>query len=342
MPPKPPEMHATTPDGVLVIPGVELAEARRLNRVLRYSPRFRATGGFAKFMIQASMRAGQMVTPLGVRGVVARDRRVTWNGENLALRILTMTGAPPRGVYVDFHGGGWSIGNAAMDDKINALIARDCGLAVVSVDYGLMPEVKLPRILAQCYAAADWAFANAQSEFGVEAMIVGGESAGGHLAACTVLNLRATRPDFTRLKGAVLIYGVYDLASTPSVRSAARDALVLHGPSMRRGLGLLAPDRDEAGLRDPSISPLYADLSGLPPAIMAVGALDPLIDDSRMLAERWNRANSNATLVVAPEAPHAFNRFPTRLAARANAMVRDWINARLAGQSGAASSVAAE
>jgi acetyl esterase/lipase len=324
------------------IPADELVEARRLNNALRFSPRFRATGGLAKFMIQSSMRAGQMVRPHGVSGVVTRDRQVVWKGETLKLRILTTPGAPARGVYVDYHGGGWSIGNAAMDDPINARIARDCGLAVVSVDYGLMPETKLPRILAQCYAAADWAFANAQSEFGADAMIIGGESAGGHLAACTVLNIKATRPDFARLKGAVLIYGVYDLSSTPSVRNAARDALVLHGPSMRRGLGLLAPDRDEAGLRAPDVSPLYADLAGLPPAIMVVGTLDPLIDDSRLLSARWQEANGNATLLVAPDAPHAFNRFPTRLASRTNGMVRDWIKVRLAAEAAGSGRVAAE
>jgi acetyl esterase/lipase len=335
-----------TPDvmmpGMMDVPAEELAEARRLNRALRFSPRFRAAGGLAKLMIQASMRAGQMVTPHGVAGVVARNRRVVWNGEALNLRILSNPNAPVKGVYVDYHGGGWSIGNAAMDDPINARLAKDCGLAVVSVDYGLMPEVRLPRILAQCYAAADWAFANAGAEFGAEEMIVGGESAGGHLAACTVLNLKATRPDFARLKGAVLIYGVYDLSSSPSVRNAARDALVLHGPSMRRGLGLLAPDRDEAGLRDPLISPLYADLSGLPPAIMVVGALDPLIDDSTLLHERWQRESGNAELLLAPDAPHAFNRFPTRLAARTNGMIRDWINARLAGQAAPTGRIAAE
>jgi acetyl esterase/lipase len=137
------------------VPARELAEARRLNRALRFSPRFRATGGLAKFMIQSSMRAGQLVKPHGVAGVVARDRQVIWNGETLRLRILTAPNVPTRGVYIDYHGGGWSIGNAAMDDPVNARIAKDCGLAVVSVDYGLMPEVKLPRILAQCYAAAD-------------------------------------------------------------------------------------------------------------------------------------------------------------------------------------------
>ncbi|MEP7209983.1 MAG: alpha/beta hydrolase fold domain-containing protein [Alphaproteobacteria bacterium] len=340
MPPKP--QPDVSPTGLIDVPAEELAQARRLNRALRFSPRFRATGGLAKFMIQASMRAGQAVTPLGVTGVIARNRRLVWNGETLNLRILTTPGVPAKGVYIDYHGGGWSIGNAAMDDPINARIARDCGLAVVSVDYGLMPEVRLPQILAQCAAAADWAFSNAKAEFGADAMIVGGESAGGHLAACTVLNLKAMRPDFARLKGAVLIYGVYDLSSTPSVRNATRDALVLHGPSMQRGLGLLAPDRDEAGLRDPSISPLYADLAGLPPAIMVAGTLDPLIDDSTMLAKHWQDANGNAKLLIAPAAPHAFNRFPTRLAARTNGMVRDWINARVAGEAMGAGRVAAE
>lgn len=330
------------PERALEASGSDLEEARRLNRALRFSPRFRATGGLAKFLIQTSIRLGQTVSPHGVAGVVTQDRRVTWRGQTFGLRILTVPGVPARGVFLDYHGGGWSIGNAAMDDRINARIAKDCGLAVVSVDYGLMPEVKLPAILAQCAAAADWTFTHAEQEFSADAVVIGGDSAGGHLAACTVLALRAGRPDFARLRGAVLFYGVYDLASSPSVRDAARDALVLHGPSMRRGLAQLAPDRDEAGLRDPAISPLYADLAGLPPALLLCGVLDPLIDDTTRMAERWQRANGNAELIIAPEAPHAFNRFPTRIAARANALVREWITARMADAASPTERIAAE
>ena len=339
MPPRSPE-PPTPPDPALEFSAAELSEARRFNRRLLYMPRFRAPNRLSKLAIQSLMRAAQTLTPLAVSGVSIASRRVVWKGQALNLRIIT-AGGPARGVYLDYHGGGWSIGNAAMDDPVNARIAKDCNLVVVSVDYPLMPEAKLPGIMANCAAAADWAFEHAETEFGAGDLFIGGESAGGHLAACTVLAMKRSRPDFARLKGVVLFYGVYDLSSSPSVRQAPRDALVLHGPSMRGGLGKLAPGRDEAGLRDPEISPLYADLSGLTPALLLCGDIDPLIDDTRLMAARWSEANGNAAAIIAPEAPHAFNRFFTTLAARANARVRGWINARLA-DAGAAGKVAAE
>jgi acetyl esterase/lipase len=188
--------------------------------------------------------------------------------------------------------------------------------------------VDLVTMIDECVAAADWVFENAHTEFGVEDVVIGGESAGAHLAACTLLRLRETRTDFARLKAAVLIYGPFDLSATPSARAAGRETLVLHGPSLHEGLSRLAPG-EEGVRRDPAISPLYADLKGLPPAIFVVGTLDPLLDDSKLMAARWNEQNGNAELVVAPDAPHAFNRFPTRMAARTNAHIRDWVKTQL-------------
>jgi acetyl esterase/lipase len=310
-----------------MFPEDELSQARRFNRTLRLAPRFRAPGLLVQFMIQSSMRMGQAMVSGLAPGVRASTRRIDWKGCALNLRILRAEG-PLRGVYIDYHGGGWSIGNAAMDDPVNSLIAKELQLAVVSVDYTLLPAASLATMIDECVAAADWVFAHGHTEFGAEEVVIGGESAGAHLAACALLRLKTERADFARLKGAVLIYGPFDLSGTASARSAAADALVLHGPSLQGGLSKLAPGPDEVR-RDPAISPLYADLAGLPPAIFVVGMLDPLIDDSRMMAARWNEQSGNAELLVAPDAPHAFNRLPTRMAARTNAHLRDWVEARL-------------
>jgi len=307
----------------------ELDEARRMNRGLMYMPRFRAPSLLSRMMIQTMLRTSQALAPLGVRGVSPSMRRIDWKGQSIGLRILKANG-PARGVYLDFHGGGWVIGNAAMDDRVNARIAKDCGLVVVSVDYAMLPDIQLPEMIEQCAAAGDWLFEHGEAEFGVSDIFIGGESAGAHLAACTLLRLRDTRSDFHRLKGAVLFYGPYDLSCTPSVRSAQRDTLVLHGPAMTGGMAGLLPGKSEDERKDPAVSPLYADLHGLPPGLLLCGMLDPLIDDSRMLAERWQAANGNVQLAIVPEAPHAFNRLFTRVATRTNAFVRNWIDARLA------------
>lgn len=307
----------------------ELDEARRMNRRLMYMPRFRAPSPLSRMMIQTMLRTSQAFAPLGVRGVAASMRRIEWKGRTIGLRILKADG-PVRGVYLDYHGGGWVIGNAAMDDRVNARIANDCGLAVVSVDYSMLPEVQLPEMIAQCAAAGDWLFEHGEHEFGASDIFIGGESAGAHLAACTLLRLRDTRDDFHRLKGAVLFYGPYDLSCTPSVRSAPRDTLVLHGPAMTGGIAGLLPGMSDDQRRDPAFSPLYGDLRGLPPGLLLCGTLDPLIDDSRLMAERWQAASGNAQLVIVPEAPHAFNRLFTSVARRTNAFVREWMGARLA------------
>lgn len=312
----------------------EIAEARRINRWLRYSPRFRAPTPLGRAMIQTMLRMSAF-TPHGVRGVSVSTRRIDWKGHSVSLRILKPAG-PVRGVYVDYHGGGWAIGAASMDDRVNARIARDCGVVVVSVDYQTLPDIDLPGMIAQCAAAADWAFEHAEVEFGASDMFVGGESAGAHLAACSILRVK-DRADFARLKGAVLFYGPYDLSCTPSVRVAARDTLVLDGPAMTGGLAKLLPGRSEEDRRAPDVSPLYADLRGLPPALLLCGTIDPLIDDSRLMLERWQTANGNARLMIVPEAPHAFNRLTTRVASRANAFVRAWIG----GQQGASALVRA-
>jgi acetyl esterase/lipase len=313
-------MPASFPD----FTAAELAEARRINRSLAYMPRFRAPTPMGRMMIQSMLRTSQALASHGVRKITISTRQIRWRDHDVTLRILRPSG-PVRGVYIDYHGGGWSIGNAVMDDYVNARIARDCELAVVSVDYAMLPDIEFTAMIDQCAAAAEWIFQHAEAEFDAAHLFIGGESAGAHLAACTLVRMRDVRSDFARVRGAVLFYGPYDLSGTPSVRSAPRETLVLDGPAMTPGIAKLLPGRSEEERRHAAFSPLYADLAGLPPALLLCGTIDPLIDDSRMMAERWD----NAELVIVPEAPHAFNRLPTRLAKRTNAFVRAWVNERL-------------
>jgi len=306
----------------------EMDEVRRMNQRLRWAPRFRAPTPLGRLVIQ-TMLGAQAVVPIGTRGVRLSTRRIAWKGHEVSLRILRPAQGEVRAVYIDYHGGGWAIGNAAMDDQVNAAIVRECNVVVVSVDYTTLPDIAFEAMIAQCAAAADWIFEHAEAEFGARALFIGGESAGAHLATCALLRLRDQRRDFGRLLGAVLFYGPYDLSGTPSVHTAPADTLVLDGPAMTSGIAKLLPDRSEEARRDPAVSPLYADLSRLPPALFLVGTIDPLIDDSRLMCERWKAMSGNARLVIAPEAPHAFNRLPTRAAAITNRWVRGWLERRL-------------
>ncbi|HTK34362.1 MAG TPA: alpha/beta hydrolase [Caulobacteraceae bacterium] len=261
-------------------------------------------------------------------GLDVEDRRVEALGHSVDVRILRPAGAC-RGVYLDIHGGAWVLGNARMDDALNVEIARTCGVAVVSVDYRVMLDQAVMAALDDCEAAVAWVLETMEAEFGADVLLMGGESAGAHLVASTLIRLRARGVDLSRVAGAVMFYGCYDLCGTPSLCAAGADTLVLHGPTLASALEKLMPHLTPEERRDPAISPLYADLRGLPPALFLVGERDPLLDDTELLAARWRDLNRNAEVMVAPEAPHAFNRLPTRMARKTNAYVRGWLFSRL-------------
>lgn len=307
----------------------DIEEARRLNRRLAWMPRFRPRGRAKAFMMQGFVHARQILPPRWPKrlGVSIETRQIACGTRRVGLRILHPP-ERPRGVYLDIHGGGWIVGNARCDDPANALMAAKAGMAVVSVDYHLALDNRLDRSIADCRAAAFWLTENAEALFGAGKIVIGGESAGAHLAALTLLSLRDAG-QAGKIGGAVLFYGVYDLSGSPSLRAAGPETLVLHGPSAFPNLKRLTAGCSEEERRHPDISPLYADLGGLPPALFLVGNIDPLFDDSQEMARRWNVANGNAGLVVVPEAPHAFNRLPTRMANKANAYVRHWVEQNL-------------
>ena len=109
------------------------------------------------------------------------------------------------------------------------------------------------------------------------------------------------------------------------VRRAGRSTLLLDATTVRETLRLLTPEMTDDRRRDPSISPLYADLKGLPPALFIVGGEDMLLEDSREMSARWDAANGNAELLVAPSSPHAFVKFKTSIAEKTEAFVNLWI-----------------
>jgi acetyl esterase/lipase len=279
-------------------------------------------------VIQSLLQLSQF----GAEGRLARDgirvTRRTARSDGLGVPVRILRGAvPARGVVLDFHGGGWAIGNAAMNDQLNARMIAACDVAVVSVDYRLAPAAPLTAIMNDCLAAARWLLEGGLPEYDGLPLYILGESAGGHLAAATLLRLKDWPDLVRRIAGAILYYGVYDLAGTPSVRQAGADTLVLHGPSLLDSLRLLTPGLSDEQRREAPLSPLYGDLSGMPPALMFAGERDPLRDDTLLMAERW-RAVADVECHLLPEAPHGFIRFPTRMAAQVRQRVYAWIRER--------------
>ena len=94
---------------------------------------------------------------------------------------------------------------------------------------------------------------------------------------------------------------------------------------MDETFALVFPKWTTNQLRQPQFSPLYADLKNLPPALFTIGTADPLIDDTYFMEARWRLAGNKTFLAVYPECSHAFNFFPTRMAAVANGRMYKWI-----------------
>ncbi|WP_053132579.1 alpha/beta hydrolase [Pseudomonas sp. MIACH] len=295
----------------------ELAQMRRFNQKLAWLPRFKIRNRITPRLIQALLRVSQTLK----RATPAESRVV----DNVPVRILRPSGKP-KGVVLDIHGGGWVIGNAQMDDDLNLGMLQACDVAVVSVDYRLAVDTPVEGLMADCLAAARWLLS--ADEFAGLPVIVVGESAGGHLAAATLLSLKQWPELLKRISGAVLYYGVYDLTGTPSVRAAGPETLLLDGPGMVEALRMLTPGLSDDERRHPTLSPLYGDFEGLPPALMFVGELDPLKDDTLLIAERWPRAEVH----LLPESAHGFIHFPVAMADGVLAYSRKWITKHVEGE----------
>ncbi|MCE2526163.1 MAG: alpha/beta hydrolase [Actinomycetia bacterium] len=230
----------------------------------------------------------------------------TVDGPSRPLRFRVMPPAgPPRGVFFHIHGGGWVLGGAHHHDPMLQRLADATGLTVVSTYYRLAPENPYPAGPDDCEAAALWLHRNARQAFGAQLVAIGGESAGAHLAAVTCIRLR-DRHGLNPFRAALLTYGAYDLRGTPSVREAGEETLILTTTVIRWFTEQFARKHD---LNDPDISPIFAGLEGLPPALFTVGTIDPLYDDSLFMFIRWRKAGNHAELAIWPEAIHAFDYF---------------------------------
>jgi acetyl esterase/lipase len=267
-------------------------------------------------------RQGRGPFPAPVKSPRARTIAITGrDGNEILLRVIAPDA--PRGVYLHIHGGGWVLGSADSQDPMLEHIADTTGLAVVSVEYRLAPEHPYPAGPDDCEAAAVWLVQHAKAQFGSDLLTIGGESAGAHLAAVTLLRLR-DRLGYTGFRGANFVYGAFDLSLTPSQRTFGDRRLVLRTIDIQQFANAFLPT--VADRRVPDISPLYADLTGMCPALFSVGTQDALVDDTLFMHARWIAAGNETELAIYPGGAHGFTLFPNRLAdeaaARSEAFLR--------------------
>jgi acetyl esterase len=245
------------------------------------------------------------------------DRTVQTPEGDVPVRVYVPLGEArgPRPVLVYLHGGGWTIGSIETHDNTCRSLANGAGVVVVSVDYRLAPEHPFPAALDDCLAAVRWVADNA-GELGVdpERVAVGGDSAGGNLAALVALALRDTGP---AIRFQLLIYPATDMTmSHPSIDENAEGyfltkvAMTWFGDNYLCGGAGGTPVVDPT---DPRVSPLHAPhetLRGLPPALIVTAAYDPLRDEGEAYAEALRSAGVEAVATRYDGVIHGFFSMP--------------------------------
>ena len=241
-------------------------------------------------------------------------------GDHIPVRVFRPTGRTAHGTFLHFHGGGWVWGAASENDPLLRLIAEQSGLAVASVDYRLAPEFPFPSGPEDCEDAAlalvEGRLADSAGPLPNGFLAIGGESAGAHLAVLTLIRLRDGH-GLTPFGAANLNAGCYDLWLSPSVRRFGPERLVLNTEDIAAFVERFLPVG--ADRQAPDISPLFADLAGLPPALFTVGTCDPLVDDSLFMATRWLAAGNDAELSLVTGGCHVFQNMPSSIGNRSMA-----------------------
>ncbi len=232
------------------------------------------------------------------------NRTIPGPAGEIPVRVYRPDGSPPFPTLVYFHGSGFVIADLDTHDPICRSLTNSSGCALVSVDYRLAPEHPYPAAPEDCYAATQWV-AEHGSEIGADGsrIAVGGDSAGGNLAA--VVALMARERGGPPIEAQILIYPVTDHNfTTPSYRDNA-EGYGLGAGTMRWFWGhYLANEADGA---EPYASPLRAsDLSGLPPAHVVTAEYDPLRDEGEAYAERLKQAGVRTTSVRYNGVVHGF------------------------------------
>ena len=220
--------------------------------------------------------------------VIPRDE----NGSIPARRYVPLHGTRVEGRLVWIHGGGWILGDLDGFDHVCRALANAGGMEVLSVDYRLAPEHPYPAPLDDVRAAVAWAVG------GGEPVVVGGDSAGGNLATVAV------RAHAAGVRAQVLVYPATD--ATMSGASYSEAPPMLSAESMQ---ACWAAYRGETPADDPDISPLHADLVGMPPTLITLAHNDVLRSDGEAYAQALRAAGVKVELVDYEDMTHGFLRW---------------------------------
>jgi acetyl esterase len=246
-------------------------------------------GGPDHLTIRAGYEAGTAGFAYDPGPVTTRDTTLPGSAGALPVRVYSPPEAgAPLPALIFFHGGGWVVGSLASHDHLCRHLCVKAGVAVLAVDYRLAPEHPFPAAFEDCLAVTR-AVRDAAAELGLDRrrLAVGGDSAGGQLAASVCLALRDAGEPLPIFQ--LLIYPVCDLlAENTSMKDNAKGYL-LTVPAYHRMCDWYVESREQWG--DWRLSPQRAqDHRGLPPALIQTAEFDPLRDEGKAYAETLQAA----------------------------------------------------
>jgi acetyl esterase len=239
----------------------------------------------------------------GPKMAVQRDVTVPGPFRDVPIRFYKPADKPDLPAFVYLHGGGFKLGNQLSNDRQMRELAQVWGGAVISSDYVHVPERTFPDPVIEVAAVIEWLAENG-GDWGIDsnAIFVGGASAGASVAFGAAYELRGRRPDL--IKGVVSIYGVLDdNLESDSMQELGGGDFFLQSASVAQIYDdyIAGADRN-----DPRAFAAKGDLAGLPPAFIVAAELDPIRDDSLLLAERMAAAGQPHRLKVYPGVMHTF------------------------------------
>jgi acetyl esterase/lipase len=228
---------------------------------------------------------------------------------------ITVDGIEPRHVVLYFHGGVYVMSDAFLAADLASQVGRRTDAKVISVDYRLAPEHPYPAAVDDALAAYD---ALLQTGVAPSDIVFAGESAGGGLAVATLVNARDHGLPLPAAAFAMSPYADLTLAGTTMETKREVDPLLSRELLKPRVTDYASGQDAAVGL----ISPIFADLSGLPPLIIQAGSHEVLLDDAVRLAQRAATADVEVTLDITPRVPHVFQAYSPILDEAATALDR--------------------
>jgi len=223
-----------------------------------------------------------------------------------SLLVQLGSGRPERHVAY-FHGGGLMCGNPEGVRGTAALLARAADAAVLVPDYRLAPENAFPAAAQDALVSVRWLLAEGGAT--TEKLALLGDSAGGGLATLTAIGLRDQGPGAPAALVGWSPWVDWTVSGSTVEPKAAVDPIA-SGQSLTMSAAAYLQGHDPA---DPAVSPLFAELAGLPPMLIEVGSEEVLLDDSRRLAAGAREAGVEVTLEIAEGLPHVYQYFASFL-----------------------------